>query len=246
MEKIMVHAHRGASAYAPDNTIPAFKKALEMKADAFEFDVHLSSDGYAVVTHDYKVNRCSNGTGYVKDKSLKELKALDVGSWYNPEFQGEKIPTLEEVMDLVRNTYTVLNIEIEANPGFYNEGIEKKVIEIIKAFSMENRVIISCFNHYALAEVKKLAPEIKTGILDLATMYKPWEYAKSFGANAIHPHHHTIFPETIKACKENNIMVNTWTVDKPEDIRRAVDMGVTGIITNVPDIARRVLDELNL
>lgn len=243
MKKIATHAHRGASAYAPENTMSAFKLALEMKADAIELDIHLTRDGHVVVTHDFAVDRTSNGTGFVKDMSLKELQKLDFGSWYKPEFQGEKIPLLEQVMDLAASTDIFLNIEIKANPGLYNEGVEKKLVELIKAFSMENRIIISSFNHYCLEEVKRLEPQIKTGILYSEVMYKPWEYAKGFHADAIHPHHNALHPGTVSNCIKNNVMVNVWTVDKPDDIKRAIGLGVTGIISNVPDVVLGILKE---
>lgn len=245
MKNIQVHAHRGASAYAPENTMSAFNAALDMKADFFELDVHLTLDGQVVVTHDFNIARTSNGTGVVEEMSLDELRKFDFGSWFKPEFQEERIPTLEQVMDLVKDTGTSLNIEIKANPGLLDNGIEKKVIEIAKAFSMENRVVISSFNHYCLAEVKRLNPEMKTGILYVEMMYKPWEYARILAADAIHPNYKTLLSEITGNCIKNNVMVNTWTLDKPEDIKRAVGLGVTGIITNVPDAARRLLYELS-
>lgn len=241
MKKIAVHAHRGASAYAPENTMSAFRLAVEMKADAIELDVHLSCDGHVVVTHDFTLNRCGGSTGYVKDKSLKELRGLDFGGWFKPEFQGERIPVLEQVMDLIIKTPLFLNIELKANPDLYNEGLEKKVIDIIKSYSMEDRVIISSFNHYCLAEVKRLEPAIKTGILYSEVIYKPWDYVKSFNADAIHPYHKSLLKDTVSGCEKNNIMSNVWTVDMPEDINRVIDLGVTGIITNMPDVALKIL-----
>lgn len=244
MKKPIIIAHRGASAYAPENTMAAFKKALEMGSGGIEIDVHLSADGYPVVIHDNRLERTSNGTGLVKDKSLNELKGLDFGSWFSEEFKNEPIPTLEEVFDLISNISILLNIEIKSG-GIVYLGIEEIIAGLVKKYRMEEKVIISSFNHHSLSMLKRAAPEIKIGLLYSESLEKPWEHAKKLGAEAIHPSYTSISPEVVKASNENGVLVNPYPIDNPEHIRLAIQAGVDGIITNVPDVAVRILEEMS-
>lgn len=243
MQLPVIYAHRGASAHAPENTMASFEKALEMGAGGIELDVHVSSDGHLMVIHDETVDRTSNGKGLVGGKTFAELKGLDFGSWKSQEFKGERIPELAEVLDLLKNKDTVLNIEIKNGPVFY-PGIEKMVADAISEYGMEQRTIVSSFNHYSLVEMKKINPRIKTAILYMAGLYQPWVYAGLVGAAAIHPLFYNIVPEVMKGCLENGIMVNPFTVDSPDHIKAIAAAGVSGIITNVPDVAIKVINEL--
>lgn len=240
MSKPIVIAHRGASERAPENTLSAFKKALEMGVEGIELDVQLSLDGHIVVIHDEMVDRTSNGKGLVKDKTLEELKSLDFGSWLLNDFKGEKIPTLEEVFEFLGNWKGLINIEIKNGPVFY-PGIEEKVNRAIERFNLIDNVIVSSFNHYSLVEIKKLNRRLKTGILYVAGLYEPWEYVKRLGADAIHPLFYSTLPEIVNGSRKNGILVNPWTVDNPRSIKEIAHMGVSGIITNVPDVALEVI-----
>jgi len=236
----VVIAHRGASKQAPENTMAAFRRALELGVGGIELDVHLSSDGYLMVTHDEQVDRTSNGKGLVRDKTFAELRALDFGSWFSPEFKGEKIPELEEVLELLTGWDGLLNIEIKNGPIFY-PGIEKATSEALEKYKFTNHTIISSFNHYSLVEIRKVNADIKTAPLYMAGLYEPWGYARRIGAVAIHPLFYNIVPEVMKGCKQNGIKVNPFTVDQPEHIKAMAAAGVDGIITNVPDIAISIL-----
>ena len=134
-KKPIIFAHRGASKVAPENTISAFSKAIEMGAGGIELDTHLTSDGYLVVTHDDILGRTCNGTGLVMEHDLKYLKGLDFGGWFSEEFEGERIPLLSDVFELLNERDMVLNIEIKATPGQYIKGIEDEVAKMIKSFS---------------------------------------------------------------------------------------------------------------
>ena len=241
MVKSLIYAHRGASHYAPENTMASYKKAIVMGADGIEIDVHKSKDGYLIVCHDEKVDRTTNGSGYIKDINMKELKSLDAGGWFSKEFVGEKIPLLEEVLDLVKMENLLLNIELKNGPIFY-DNLEEEVVNAVKAYGLEENVIISSFNHYSLLAIKKIEPRIKTGILYIAGMVSPWKYAKSIGADAIHPLFLTINKDVTEECLKNDIMVNPFTVDRESDMILMRNMGVTSIITNCPDIGRKVVD----
>lgn len=220
----------------------AFRRALELNAGGIELDVHPSSDGHLMVTHDEFVDRTSNGKGLVSGKTLAQLKALDFGSWFSPEFEGERIPELEEVLQLMDKWDGLLNIEIKNGPIFY-PGIEKAVVGAIVQHDLIPRTIISSFNHYSLVDIRKINADIKTAPLYMAGLYEPWEYARNIGAEAIHPLFYNIVPEVMKGCKTSGIKVHPFTVDKPEYIRTMIAAGVDGIITNVPDIAFSILGE---
>jgi len=234
--KTMIQAHRGASAYCPENTLEAFSKAIEQGADCIELDVHLTKDGSIVVAHDERLERVSNGTGYINDYTLEELKSLDFGKL----FPGTvcRIPTLSEVFSLIKPLALAVNIELKTTERLY-PGLCGKLAALVDEFGMGERILYSSFNHYSLQEIKQIAPGAKTGLLYQLGMVDPWVYANYVGADAIHPHYYVIaaLPETVKLCHENGIMVNVWTVDDSEAIKLMLKSGVDGIITNKPDIA---------
>ena len=157
-----------------------------MGADGIEIDVHKSKDGYLIVCHDERVDRTTNGKGLIKELTLKEIKNLDAGSWFSKEYQGQQIPILEEVLEFVKRKDILLDIEIKNGPIFYDK-IEEDIVNQVKAYGLVEQTIISSFNHYSLAHIKNIAKEFKTGILYIAGMIEPWNYAKKVGASAIHP-----------------------------------------------------------
>jgi len=227
---VIVFAHRGYSAKAPENTMAAFELALEFDADGIELDIHLTKDGEIVVIHDDTLDRTTNGTGLVSTYTMSELKAFDAGAWFSPEFAGEQIPTLRRVLDLTKGTDTLLNIEIKTGLGF--EQLNEKLIPLLDKYDCWERTIISSFNHYALAHLISLKPQARTAILYSAGLVNPWVYAKSIGATALHPYHRTVIPEIVTAAQQNGMMVNVWTVDKEEDVERMKVCRVDSVITN--------------
>ena len=243
MSDSKIIAHRGASGYAPENTMASFEKALSMNADGIELDVHITKDGHLIVCHDERVDRTTNGTGFIKELTLSEIRQLDAGSWFSEEFKCEKIPTLEEVFELIKHKDILLNIELKSGPIFY-DGIEYQVIDMIKKYKMEDRIIVSSFNHYSLIEMKKIDKKIKTGILYMAGIVDPWVYAKRIEADAIHPLFYNINQRLIKGCKENGVLINPFTVNEEEYIIAMIISGVSGVITNYPDRAKRISEKL--
>lgn len=244
MNKPLVIAHRGASFYAPENTIVAYEKAVKMEADAIEIDVHKSKDGELIVCHDEKVDRTTNGKGYIKDLTVKEIKKLDAGNWFDEKYSTAKIPLLEEVLQFVKKENILLNIELKNGPIFY-ENIEEDLVNIIKEYQLEEKVLISSFNHYSLLKIKMLAPEIKTGILYIGGLVAPWEYAKKVKANAIHPLFFTINKDIVRASINNGILVNPFTVNDKEELTLMAKIDVSGIITDRPDIAKEIINSIN-
>jgi glycerophosphoryl diester phosphodiesterase len=191
-------AHRGFSAAAPENTLAAFRSAIEAGADGFELDVHMTKDGELVVIHDETVDRTTNGTGWIKDLTLVEIKRLDAGSWYSSQFTDERIPTLREVLDLIKDSNHTVNIELKNNLIAYPK-LEEKVLREVDRADMEKRVVLSSFNHTSIYNLHLLRPTVKLGVLYDEPISIPWAYAKSLGATAIHPHFnlHTTFYSNI-------------------------------------------------
>jgi len=243
--KTLIYAHRGASAYQPENTIEAFAKAIEQNADAVELDVHLSKDGRIIVAHDYRLERVSDGTGFLCDYTLEELKLLNFGILF-PQGPVCRVPALDEVYDLLKQSSMIINVELKTTERSY-PGLPEKLVNLTKEFKMEERIIYSSFNHYSLMEIKKLNPSAKTGLLYNIGMVDPWIYANYLKADAIHPQFRIIgsLPETVNRCHENGIKVNVWTVDDPQDINLMLEYGVDGIISNKPDLALKCRDEYN-
>ena len=225
-----IYAHRGASGYAPENTLEAFALAAEMHADGVELDVHICRSGELVVTHDETVDRCSEGSGRVGDMTLSELKALHFNRTF-PAFEDARIPTLEEVFQLLRPTGLKINIELKNSVAAY-PGLEEKTLEAAGKQGMLDRILFSSFNHYSLLRVKQLAPDMPCGLLYEATMVKP-----AF-SEVLLPGGHCA------AAHRAGIRVNTWTVNREEDIRSVLREGADGVITNYPDRARKILMEL--
>ncbi len=228
-------AHRGASADFPENTLAAFEAAIRAGADMCELDIQKSAGGALVVIHDDTVNRTTDGKGKVASMTLGELKCLDAGYWRGKEFIGERIPTLDEVFDLVEGR-CALNIELTAH------GVEEDVCRIIRERSAERTAIVSSFEWDWLMKVKKIAPEIRIGVLADRAPSRMMAAATRLNAWAIHPVAKLVKPELCATAHRLGYQVYTWTVDDPEDMRRLIAMGVDGIMTNYPARLRSVLE----
>jgi glycerophosphoryl diester phosphodiesterase len=239
----LIYAHRGASKYAPENTMAAFIKGVEMGAGGIELDVRLTKDGHVVIIHDDTVKRTSNGQGNVRDMSLEQLKALDFGSWFSEEFKGEKILTLEEAMKFAAIHNLMLNVELKALHSIQRELVEK-VEKIVMECEMVNQTIVSCFNHGYIKEMKAINPKVKTGMLYTAAMIGTLDYALVLGASNIHPNYEFLDEYTARDCKKAGIGINVWTVDHEKDVKRMIELGVNGIITNTPDTVLQVMKSL--
>lgn len=229
-----IYAHRGNSSVYPENTMAAFRSALAVGAEGIETDVHLTKDGVLVITHDEEISRVSDGTGYVKDMTLEELRAFDFGSWKGEAFKGERIPTLKELLDLLKDTDLMLNIEIKMGFVLY-PGIEEKLLDTLKSEGFLHRVIFSSFNHYSIALIKQLEPFAKTAPLYECGLYQPHEYAKTLGASFIHPSYKSMDPRLLEDLKKSGIGVNLWTVN---DLKTALyfnSLPIDGIITDYPE-----------
>lgn len=238
-------AHRGASRLAPQNTLAAFEKALEAGADGVEFDVQLCADGVPVVIHDAKVDATTDGTGRVAAMSLAQLRQLDAGSSFGPAFRGERIPTLSEVM-AVLGQKLLLNIELKGGAPL-NRGLEQAVVDVIEEHGLEEHVLLSSFNPFALRRAQRIAPHIPTGLLYAQPAWVSLCLASLIIARptaALHPHHTVLDERHLSRARARDARVHVWTVDRAADMRRLIAWGVHGIITNVPGLLRRILDTL--
>ena len=244
----LVLAHRGANKVAPQNTLPAFKKAMEFNADGLETDVHLSSDGHIVICHNYTVDETSNGTGRVDEMTLEQLKSLDFGSYFNEEFKGVLLPTLPELLDLTRSM-SLINIEIK--PPKKNCDLVKRVVETIHEYGIVDNSIVSCFDPECIRLVKETDGNIKTGLLyeddelgrEIMT-FGVAKYCNQLKANAAHPHRKLITEKEIVELHNLGMAVNPWTVNLEEDIIRLTNWGCDALISDVPDYCRKVLENL--
>lgn len=239
MIQTKIWAHRGASGYATENTLTAFQRAVDMQADGVELDVQLTKDRQVVVIHDESINRVSDGQGRVIDYSLEELRKFNFNKTH-PECGWADIPTLEEVLGLLKDTSLTVNIELKTGVIFY-DGIEEQVLRIVKANNMEKRIIYSSFNHYSVMKVKELAPDAKIGLLDMDGIVDIAGYGKKLGVSALHPWiYHLQYEGFMEAARKNGLAVHVWTVNAEADMRRMIELGVDAVITNYPDVARQI------
>lgn len=265
----LVLGHRGASAYAPENTLVAFQRAFELGADGIELDVALTRDGAALVMHDDRVDRTSNGKGRVSEMTLADIKKLDAGSWFDAKFRGERFSTLEEVLAAVPAT-KLINIELKTRalrswpPGplplsasqsarvalqmmvrlWEPSQLEKTIVRIVEQAHAEKRVIISSFNPIALLRVMNLDTSLPRGLLYFKEL--PFFLGRAWlrpfvRPHALHPRNTTITPNLTRWAHARGYQINTWTVDDPDETKRLVALGVNAIITNKPDVLHETL-----
>ena len=235
-----IWAHRGASGYAPENTLEAFRMAIEMGADGVELDVQFTKDRQLVVIHDETIDRVSNGHGRVADYTLEELKRFTFNKTHL-EYENCRIPTLEEVLTLMKPTGVTVNIELKTGVNFY-DGIEDSVLRLVDRLQMQEQVIYSSFNHYSIIKVKELCPDAHVGFLYCDGTPHMAEYAKKNHAEALHPSIYNMqYIDLIPDCKEMGIDLHVWTVNDRSDMERMVKLGADAIITNYPDVAYEIV-----
>ncbi len=237
----LIWGHRGASGYAPENTLPAFKMAADMGADGVELDIQMTKDGVIVVCHDETIDRTSSGKGWLKDFTFDELRRLDFRNG-NTAYEGVQIPTMEEVFDLLEPTGLLINIEIKTGIVFY-EKIEEKILELTKRKHWEDRVIYSSFNHYTVRRIKELDSSAKTGLLYGDGPIDMPGYGHRLGADALHPAFYNLqYPDFMEDCRKYGLDVNVWTVNSAAELRACREYGVNAVITNYPAKARELYE----
>ncbi len=227
-------AHRGYSGVYPENTMPAFETAIEAGADGVEFDVQFSKDGEPVIMHDETVDRTTDGHGFVKDHTLAELKSLDASAAFKGRYGIVRVPTLEEYLERVKDLDFLTNIELKTGIFEY-DGIETAVADLVRRYRLQDRVIISSFNHYSVLRVHAAAPEIRCGFLTESWIVNAGAYTRSHGIECWHPHWASVTGETAAELKANGIMINVWTVNEPAEALRLQSLGADAVIGNFPE-----------
>ena len=240
----IIFAHRGASASAPENTLAAFELALAQNADAIELDVKLSADGQAIVIHDPMVDRTTGSHGRVKDLPLRELRALDAGSFFSEKFHGEKIPMLEEVFEAVGKR-TFINVEL-TNYSTPRDQLVESVCMLVKKCGLQKRVMFSSFFASNLSKARAYLPEVPRGLLAFGGLLGAW--ARSFGFDfgnyqALHPYVADVTPQQVQRVHRLNRRIHVWTVNAAEDMHRLFGWGVDAIFTDDPQLAVQVRGE---
>jgi len=234
----LVIAHRGAAGQAPENTLAAFRLAVGQGCDMIELDAQLSADGEIVICHDEKVDRTTDGSGFIRDMTLDRLRRLDAGAWFSPACAGERIPTLSEVFALVPARVGI-NIELKCS----DDRIIRLLPPLIRKWGRTASVIVSSFDHRLLQRLKKAAPDLRIGLVYAALLPDPVQLVRDFGpgVHAVHPHHALIEAEDITALRACGLEVFPWTVNDSADMKRLAEQGVSGIITDHPDRLRTLL-----
>lgn len=238
-----VFAHRGFSGNYPENTMLAFEKAVETGADGIEFDVHLSKDGQVVIMHDETISRTTGQNGRLKDLTLSEIKDLDASAGFRGVYGANPVPTLREYFEFIKDIPMITNIEMKSNIFDY-VAMDKLVSDLIREYKLEERIIISGFNHYQIVRMMNLTPELKYGLLSESWIVDTGEYCNRLGVQCYHPVRGNCTPELVKDMKDHHLEINTFTVNFEDEVEHLAELEVDGIITNYPDMALRVLNNL--
>lgn len=238
VDRPLLLAHRGASHAAPQNTLAAFRLAADLGADGVELDVHLSADGVPVVIHDARLSTTTDGSGLVYTKTLAQLKELDAGASFGPEFAGERIPTLQEVFAEVGHRL-IINVELKSSR--HEPELEPAVAGLARWMGMLDRIWFSSFRPYALYSIRQLVPETPCGLLYLRGSVGTQLLASFTPHEALHPEAHMVTAGLIARAHRRGLRVSTWTVDDPQQAQRLASWGIDALITNEP---ARILEAL--
>lgn len=246
----LVFAHRGASAYAPENTIAAFELAIELDADALELDLRQTKDSVLVVLHDADVNRTTNGKGNAKNFTFEELQKLDAGSWFDKKFSDEKIPSLQEVIDLLDDS-TIIIIELKEGNEIY-PGIEERVVELVQQNKIEAQTILKSFDPNVLERLRILEPGIP--LLYVYAVRIPWlgmiidrgvtfDSVYDLDVEYLQPHRFFLSKSFVDDAHSKGYKIISWGVNSTEAINESLDYGVDGIETDYPDKVLNLINE---
>ena len=231
--------HRGAPGHAPENTMASFRRAVELGATFIETDLRLSHDARFVAMHDATLDRTSNGRGMVRDFTLAQLRELDAGSWYGPEFAGEKIPALEEILNFAREADVVFYLEIKHEAGW---GVHHGVAAALRAANEPARTVVISFDSSMLRNLRSLDAGVLMGLLFENPIASVVEKAQQIGARQICPRADLVTPQLLSEAQDAGLQVAAWTVNEPAQMDKLISMGVNGIMTDYPD---RLRDAVN-
>jgi glycerophosphoryl diester phosphodiesterase len=229
---MLVIAHRGASGHAPENTLAAFKRATALGAAFIETDLQLSRDSRFVAIHDDTVNRTTNGQGKVHDLSLADLRRLDAGSWFGSEFAGERIPTLEEILEFSKKHDVVFYLELKPSGSW---GGEHALIGALRESGEVARTVVISFDAGVLEGLRRIEPTLMTGLLFDGQIDRPLERAVEIGARQLAVRGDLVTPALLAEARKKDLQVVCWTVNQPAHMRLLIEAGVDGIMSDYPD-----------
>jgi glycerophosphoryl diester phosphodiesterase len=229
---MLLIAHRGASGHAPENTLASFKRAINFGVPFIETDLHLTRDARLVAIHDETVNRTTNGKGAVHDMTLAELRKLDAGSWFGSEFSGERIPTVEEVLDFARKYDVVFYLEVKPTGSW---GVEHALVAALRESGQIARTVVISFDAGILEAARKLESTLMTGLLHDGQIEKPLERALEIGARQVAVRGDLVSPWLLADARKKDLQVVCWTVNHSSHMRLLSAAGVDGIISDYPD-----------
>ena len=232
----IVVGHRGAMAYAPENTLASFEEALRRGADVIECDVHLTADGVPVVIHDETLDRTTDGRGPVSGATVAELRALDAGSWFGDAFAGARIPTLDDVLEWAKPRVPVA-VELKGIPH-PAPGLVERTVDALRRHGMVERAILIAFDHPILARAGVLEPRVARGALYACRPLDAPALARAVGADALLPHWSFVSPHDVAAAHAAGLSLQPWETGDAEIIAALLALGVDGIASNRPDVAR--------
>ena len=219
---MLITGHRGAAKLEPENTLLAMRKALDLKVDQIELDVHLTRDAHLIVMHDETVDRTTNGHGAIAQMTLQEVRALDAG-------KGERVPTLQEVIDLVRGK-AILQIELKG------AETEEPTVRAVEQNQIVDQVLLTSFVHDRLRRVRQLNPRIRIAALWFEAPPDACEQAVAMGAEALHVHYEHLDAALVQSAHAGGLQIRAWNPDTIAEIQRVIDLGVDGIGSNRPDL----------
>ncbi len=244
MSSPWVIGHRGASGHAPENTMASFRRAVELGATFIETDLRLSHDARFVAIHDATLDRTTNGRGLVRDFTLEQLRQLDAGSWFAPEFAGERVPTIEEILVFARETDVVFYLEIK-HEGTW--GVHHAMASALRAAdeAAAHCVVIS-FDARTLENLRRLDTTLMMGLLFEKAMPDAIAKAQKIGARQILPRADLVTREMVEEAHRADMQLATWTVNENTEMRAMIAMGVNGIMTNYPDRLCAVIEQASV
>lgn len=233
----MIVGHRGAAALAPENTLAGMEKAADLGCQWIETDTHLSADNIPVIFHDQTVDRCTNGTGKVEELSLQALKRLDAGHWFNPEFTGESIPTLKELLVLCQSRGVGVNLELK----IYNDQTILTLVEQVKCIVEElqfdeQQLLLSSFSLDAVRECQRVLPDVRVGLITEDATLSYLEEIQSLNVYSVHVDHKILTETMARTLLDLGYELNIWTLNDPSKAKQFDEFGVTHIITDDPSL----------
>ncbi|MGB4609988.1 MAG: glycerophosphodiester phosphodiesterase [Saccharofermentanales bacterium] len=243
--KTKIFAHRGNAILEPENTMDAFQSAMDLNVEGIELDIHKTQDGKIIVTHDENLQRVTNVDLDICNASYDQIRPLNAASFMNKN-RNSHVPLLAEVLDLIKEKDVILNIELKNTMVLYPE-LEEDVLDLVREFDLEERIVFSSFNHYSIMKFHLLNTKAELAFLYAEGLFKPWKYARKNRVHGLHPFFpNLIIPDYVKSCRKKNVKVRPWTVDDPQKMEQLIGLGVDGLITNDPKTALEIRENINV